>query len=361
MAKPENYVVILAGGGGTRLWPKSRGKSPKQFLKLLNNKTLFQETFDRSKLSVPISNIYIVAGKNLVAEIKKETPEILDKNIIIEPVPKNTAPAIGLAAAVIAKKDKNALISTLAADHYIKEKSKFIKTLSTAQKAASKGDFIVTIGIKPTHAHTGFGYIHVGKKAARNDGALVFNVESFKEKPDQDTAQAYLASGEYFWNANINTYKVSSLLGSINRLFPQLSKVLKKVGKGESEQVVEKAWKQLPPEPIDTVILERAANVLMVPGDFAWFDVGDWATVYSILSSSSRDNVILGLGKSKHVALDSQGCMVYTNDRLVSLVGVRDLVIIDTPDALLVCPKNRSQEVKKLVEKIASEKKETYL
>ena len=361
MAKPENYVVILAGGGGTRLWPKSRGKSPKQFLKLLNNRTLFQETFDRSKLSVPMSNIYIVAGKNLVAEIKKETPEILDKNIIIEPAPKNTAPAIGLAAAVIAKKDKNALISTLAADHYIKEKSKFIKTLSTAQKAALKGDFIVTIGIKPTHAHTGFGYIHVGKKAARNDGALVFNVESFKEKPDQDTAQAYLASGEYFWNANINTYKVSSLLDSINRFFPQLSKVLKKVGKGESEQVVEKAWKQLPPEPIDTVILERATNVLMVPGDFAWFDVGDWATVYSILSSSSRDNVILGFGKSKHVALDSQGCMVYTNDRLVSLVGARDLVIIDTPDALLVCPKNRSQEVKKLVEKIASEKKETYL
>jgi mannose-1-phosphate guanylyltransferase len=359
--KSKNYIVILAGGGGTRLWPKSRAKSPKQFLRLLNNKTLFQETFDRIKSSVPIANIYIVAGKNLVAEIKKETPEILDKNIIIEPAPKNTAPAIGLAAAVIAKKDKNALISTLAADHYIKEKSKFIKTLSTAQKAASKGGFIVTIGIKPIHAHTGFGYIHVGKKAARNNGALVFNVESFKEKPDKDTAQDYLASGEYFWNANINTYKVSSLLDSINRLFPQLSKVLKKVGKGESEQVVEKAWKQLPPEPIDTVILERAANVLMVPGDFAWFDVGDWATVYSILSSSPTDNVVLGSGESKHVSFDTQGCLLSTSNRLVALVGAKDLIIIDTPDAILVCPKNRSQEVKRLVEKLSSEKKETYL
>ena len=186
-------------------------------------------------------------------------------------------------------------------------------------------------------------------------------MESFKEKPNRITAQSYVASGEYFWNANINTYKAKSILGSIEKWFPQLSNVLKKVTKGVSGWEIKKAWQQLPSEPIDTVILERADNVLMVPGDFTWFDVGDWATVYSILSSSPTDNVVLGSGESKHVSVNTQGCLVSTSNRLVALVGVKDLIVIDTPDAILVCPKNSSQEVKKLVEKLLAEKKETYL
>ena len=361
MAKPENYIVILAGGGGTRLWPKSRIKTPKQFLKLLNNKTLFQETFNRVKSLVPVSNIYAVAGSGLIQEIKKEVPSIPQKNVLEEPAPKNTAAAAGLAAAHIVRKNSEAVITTLAADHFIKDKDKFLACLRVSQQAAQQGDYLVTMGLHPSRAHTGLGYIHIGGEALKFNRKPVFEVESFKEKPNHITAQSYVASGEYFWNANINTYKAKSILGSIEKLFPQLSNVLKKVTKGVSGWEIKKAWQQLPSEPIDTVILERADNVLMVPGDFTWFDVGDWATVYSILSSSPTDNVVLGSGESKHVSVNTQGCLVSTSDRLVALVGVKDLIVIDTPDATLVCPKNRSQEVKRLVEKLLSEKKETYL
>jgi mannose-1-phosphate guanylyltransferase len=357
----KEYVVILAGGGGTRLWPKSRTKTPKQFLKLINNKTLFQETFDRARSLVPITNIYVVTGRNFVVEIKKETPEISDRNIIIEPSPKNTAPAIGLAATFIAKKDKDAIISTLAADHFIKEKSKFLETLSVAKEVANRGDFLVTVGIKPTHAHTGFGYIHAEEQADKVDKTLVFKVKNFKEKPDLKTAGNYLASNEYYWNANINTYRVTSLLGAINKFSPQLSDVLKMIGAGEDEQKIKKAWYKLLSEPIDTAILERAGNVLMVPSNFSWFDIGDWNTVYSILSKSSADDVVIGRGKSKYLGLNTQGNLVYTDNRLIATVGLKDLVVIDTADALLVCSKAHSQEVKRIVQKLIAGKKKNYL
>jgi mannose-1-phosphate guanylyltransferase len=361
MEKSKNYIVILAGGGGTRLWPKSRVKSPKQFLRLINNRTLFQETFERVKSLVQISNIYVVVASSLAQSIKKEVPSIPKENILVEPSPKNTAAAAGLAAVLIKQKDPSAIISTLAADHYIKETDKFLKCLRVAQKSAGKGDYLVTMGIHPAHAHTGLGYIHIGRKVFQFNGKSVFRVEAFKEKPNQATAQEYVTSGEYFWNGNINTYKAESLLRAIDRLFPELSKVLKMIDVGKSEREIEKAWVKLPSEPIDTAILERAKNVLMVPGDFGWFDVGDWATVYSILSSSTSDNVVIGRGKSKYLGLNTSESLVYTNDRLVSIVGVKNLIIVDTPDALLVCPKNRSQDVKKLVQRLISDKRKSYL
>jgi len=361
MAKENNYIVILAGGGGTRLWPKSRIRSPKQFLKLLNDKTLFQETFDRAKSSVLVSNIYVVTGQELVSEIKREAPEIPTKNIIVEPAPKNTAPAIGLAAALILKKDKNAVISTLAADHYIKEKTKFLKILSVAREAVEGGDFLVTIGIKPTYAHTGFGYIHAGTEAKRIGKHPVFKVKGFKEKPDQQTAEAYFASGEYFWNANINTYRAKSLLDSIDKLFPQLSKVLEKAVKGVGRGKFSETWRKLPSEPIDTVILERATNVLMVPGDFSWHDVGDWSTLHNILPSLKNNNVIIGDQDSEFILIDTKNCLISSTDKLIATIGIKDLVIVDTPNALLVCSKSQSQEVKKIVQKLEVEKKDQYL
>jgi len=357
----RNYIVILAGGGGTRLWPKSRGRSPKQFLKLIDAKTLFQETVARVKGAFPFSHIYVVTSQEFVPEIKKEVPDLRDENILVEPSPKNTAAAAGFAAAYISKKNPQAIISTLAADHYIKEKAKILKLLGVSQKAAGKGDYIVTIGIHPTHAHTGLGYIHAGGEAFWVGKTAIFKVHEFKEKPDHTTAHAYYTSGEYFWNANINTYKAKTLLSAIKRYFPALSRALDKIKQNASTEEVKKAWQTLLAEPIDTAILERAKNVLMVLGDFSWFDVGDWATLHAILASAPHWNVVLGEGTPEHIGFDTQGCLIHGSGRLIATLGLKDLIIIDTPDVLLICPKERAQEVKKLVEKLTNAKKENYL
>jgi len=355
----NNYIVILAGGGGTRLWPKSRKHQPKQFLKLVDAKTLFQETVDRIRGHFHFSHIYVVTSQEFVSEVKKEAPAIRDENILIEPSPKNTASAAGFAAAYICKKDPQAIISTVASDHYIKEKGKFLKLLEISQKAADRGDYIVTIGVQPTHAHTGLGYIHVDGEAFRIDKTAVFKVHEFKEKPNQATAQAYFASGEYFWNANINTYQAKALLAVIKKYFPALSKTLEKVGKSRKE--FENAWQKLPAEPIDTAILEKTKNVLMVPGDFSWFDVGDWSTLHSILSSEPGWNVLLGEEAAEHIGFDTEGCLIHGTGRLIATLGLKDLIIIDTPDVLLICPKGRAQEVRRFVEKLTTEEKKNYL
>jgi mannose-1-phosphate guanylyltransferase len=357
----RNYIVILAGGGGTRLWPKSRRSTPKQFLKLVDSKTLFQETVDRVAGPFPFSNIFVVTNKESVSEIKKEVPKLPPENILVEPAPKNTTAAAGLAAVYIAQKDPQAIISTLAADHYIGEKAKFLKVLSVAQAAAAKGNYIVTIGIHPTHAHTGLGYIHIGGEAFRVGETPVFEVREFKEKPDHTTAHAYFASGEYFWNANINAYQAKVLLAAIKKHFPSLSRALTKIEKGKNEKEVENAWQEFPPEPIDTAVLEKSKDVLVVPGDFSWFDVGDWATLHSILSSKPEWNVLLGEEEVEHLGFETEGCLIHGTGRLIATLGLKDLVIIDTPDVLLICPKSRSQEVKKLVEKLLVEEKVKYL
>lgn len=361
MAKTHEYVVILAGGGGTRLWPKSRTKTPKQFLKLVNNKTLFQETFNRIRNSFPIENIYVVTGKDFASETKRQIPEILNQNILSEPHPKNTTAAAGLAASYINKKDPLAIISTLAADHFIKERAKFLKILSISQRAAGKGDYLVTIGIRPTHADTGLGYIHSDGEAFKIGKNPVFKVSSFKEKPDITTAQAYYASREFFWNANINTYKAKTLLKAIDRYLPRLSKVLKEMGEEDNKNVdIQEKWKSLPSLPIDTAILEKAKNVLMIPGDIYWFDIGDWSSLHSVISVGRRDNVLVG-DATEHVHLSTNGCLIHGNGRLIATIGVEDLLIIDTDDVLLICQNKSAQSVKLIVEKLARKNKRKYL
>ncbi len=355
----SNYIVILAGGGGTRLWPKSRGQKPKQFLNLLNSKTLFQETFDRVKGKFPAANIYVVSPKEFVAEIKKEQPEILEENIIVESPTKGTAAASGLTAAAISKKDPHAVISTLAADHYIKEKNQFLKFISASQKAAAKGDYIVTIGVEPTHPHTGLGYIHIGKEEFKVGDVPVFKVKSFEEKPNLTTAHAYLATKEYFWNANINSYKASTILAAIKKYMPVLSKALEKFVKEDGG--FEKIWETVKPEPIDTAVLEKAKNVVMIPGNFSWIDIGDWATLHSVLAKGEKWNVVLGDKSTQHVNLDTEGSLIHGNGRLIATLGIKDLIIVDTPDVLLICHRSKAQEVRKIVEKLHLEGRKNYL
>ena len=357
----RNYIVILAGGGGTRLWPKSRRAQPKQFLRLINNRTLFQETVDRVKKVFPLPQIYVVTNREFVSEIKKEVPGLPAGNILAEPWPKNTTAAAGLAAAHIAKRNPQAVISTLAADHYIKEGENFLKILAVSQETARRGDYLVTIGIRPTHPHTGLGYIHVGEEIFSIGKTPVFKVKKFKEKPDSATALEYFESGCHFWNANMNSYKASTLLKAISDYFPALLGALENIKLGASEAELKKSWEKFPPEPIDTAILEKAKNVLMLPGEFSWFDVGDWAAIHSILSREPGSNIIIGEESPTHIEVDTQGCLIHGTSKLIATIGLKDLVIIDTADILLICPKDRAQEVKKLVEALAAKKKHEFL
>jgi mannose-1-phosphate guanylyltransferase len=361
MGKTHNYVVILAGGGGSRLWPKSRAKKPKQFLKLIDEKTLFQHAYEGISQAFPKANIFVVTSEGFVEEIRSQTPSLAEENILVEPIPRSTTAAAGFAAKIIYQRDKHAVISTLASDHYIKEKTKFLKILSVCQKAALQGDNIVTIGIVPTHPHIGMGYIRVDGEAFSLEGTTVFKIRGFKEKPDQTTAAAYFASGEYFWNANMNTYKATTILNSIKNFTPKLYKALDLIGKdGAGRNELAAAWQELESVPIDIAILEKAKNVLMVPGDFSWFDIGDWTTIHTLLSKREYWNVLMGSGFD-HVGLDTEGCLIHGNNRLVATLGIKDLIVVDTDDVLFVSHKSRSQDMKDLIQVIKKAKKESYL
>ena len=361
----KDFFVILAGGGGSRLWPKSRNRKPKQFLKLVSNRTMLQESFDRIADYVPVEQIFIVTTCAYLEETKNELPKIPESNILVEPQPKGTAAAVSLAAVHIEKIDPQATILVLAADHLIKKQQQFRKTLNALLKAAQKGDYLVTTGIHPTYPHTGLGYIHIEKEIFKVDGTSIFEVEAFKEKPDLTTAQAFIASGEYFWNANINNFHIKSLFNALDLhmsgLYQATVKIKDYLGSEKYNRVLEEEWEKLTNEPIDTGVLEKAKNVLVVPGDFTWSDIGDWSVLYDVLGGSTEENVLVGDRASYHLSLESAGCLIHTNGKLVATIGLEDIVIIDTADALLVCSKNRAQEVKKLVEKLKKEKREKYL
>ena len=360
MEKEEKYAVILAGGGGTRLWPLSRKSAPKQFHKLFDSRTLLQETFDRISGAFSPSQIYIVTSKEFVPEIKKEIKDIPSKNILLEPAPKNTAAAAGLAATYIARRNPGAVLSTFAADHYVKEKKRFLNTVIASQETAKRGDYIVTIGISPSSPHTGFGYIHTGDRVSQIRKTKVYKVKEFKEKPNLATAREYVRGGDYFWNANINSYKVSTILTAIKKHFPVLSSVLEEFNSVGFEERTKKAWLSLPSESIDTAILEKAKNVLMVPASFSWLDIGDWAALYSVLAKKNGDNVVIRK-EIDTVNIDSKGCLIYSDFGLVATIGVGDLVIVKSGDTTLVCSRSHAQEVKKIVERLGKEKKERFL
>ncbi|MEX0621755.1 MAG: sugar phosphate nucleotidyltransferase [Candidatus Woykebacteria bacterium] len=336
MAKSEKYAVILAGGGGTRLWPLSRKNKPKQFLRLFNNKTLLQETFDRVKKIFPVSNIYLVTSKDFVAEIRKEIPNLPKQNILIEPESKSTAAAAGLAVRHISRSNPDATVSTFASDHYIPDEKKFAKTLLASIETAASRNYIVTMGIKPDHPDTSRGYILAGNEKLKIGSKGVFEVELFKEKPDLKTAKKYFSGGKYYWNANINSYRASVFFSALEKYFPELLKALSSNKRGD--------WQKLPADPIDTAVLEKAENILMVVGDFRWYDVGDWETLFDLLNKKGGN-----VKKGKVIDLDSKKSLIFSEDGLVVTLGVSDLAIINTKDALLILRKKRANEVRRVV------------
>lgn len=364
--KDHLYVLIVCGGSGTRLWPRSRKKIPKQFLeKFYGTKTLFAQTVERANLLTSAEKIFVITNSDYADEVLQQGKVILPKNIITEPQPKNTAMAVGIGAAYIKKTDPEAIIVTLWSDAAIKENDIFTQSIFLAAEAASKGNYLVTVGLKPTFPHTGMGYIEAGEKLSDIEGE-VYKVNSFKEKPDFSTAEDFVKKGNYYWNMGLLVWSARAILEAFSKYSPQIysfiDKVYNAIDTPEERQVLEKAFEEVENISIDYAVAEKADNMLLVPTNFTWSDIGDWKVNYDIKPKDENGNVVETFGdKGWHLGVDTNNCLIEVENKLVATAGVSNLVIIQTEDAILVCSKDKAQDVKKIVNELKEKDKKDVL
>ncbi|MFC1625538.1 mannose-1-phosphate guanylyltransferase [Patescibacteria group bacterium] len=366
--KEHLYVLILAGGGGTRLWPKSRNETPKQFLDLFGGETLTQITARRFSNILPWERIFCVTvSQAYKKEILKEVPLFLPSNIIVEPVRRETAPAHGIGAVHIYKRDPEAVIITEAADRLVKPVRRYLKTLQTAAEVAFNKKVLISLGVEPRYPHTGLGHIKRGEKWAREANLNFYKVDKFIEKPSLELAKKYTTSGNYYWNAGQYVWRADSLLEAFSKYSPQIKKSLdiiyKAIGSKNEQKIVAEQYKKMSKIAIDYAVSEKAKNLYVVPGDFFWTDIGDWKEVWENSKKDDLGNVLID-GKEKGgrvINIDTSDALIHTNGRMVAIVDVDNIVIVDTKDALLVCSKSRAQNVKKIVESLKEEKLKEYL
>ncbi|MCB9812818.1 MAG: mannose-1-phosphate guanylyltransferase [Pseudomonadales bacterium] len=362
----HTYAVILAGGGGTRLWPKSRNKTPKQFLKLVGEDTMIQVAASRITKILPWERIIVVTNELYKEEVHKELPEVPIKNIIAEPMKRDTALAMLIGTLFAKSMDPEAVIINMASDHIVTNVPEFLRVMKLAAKTASENDYLVTVGISPNRPATGFGYIRIGQDLQKLDrGLSLFKVDSFTEKPNEATARGFISTGRYFWNANNYVWSSSVLERAFQTYMHDMYKLTKNLSTltaKEFHSALKHIYQKAESISIDYAISEKASNLVLIPGDFGWDDVGDWKVVYDLEKKDEAGNVILGDKSAKKVwAINSQNNLIHTNGRMISLVGVNDMVIIDTGEILMIIPKSKSQDVKKIVDKLKEEKKEEYL
>ncbi len=354
------YAVILAGGSGTRLWPRSRKNLPKQLLDLVSTRSMLQETFARITPLVPPERVLVVTNIDLVETVGEQLPDLPRENFIGEPEARNTAPSIGLAAVVLRERDHAAVLVSLASDHYIEHDERFRQALRAAYAVAEK-NFIVTLGIQPTHPETGYGYIQRSELLGEFFGWRAYRVQRFTEKPSVETAERFVASGDYFWNAGIVTARVETMLAQFARHQPQIYDGLLRIGdawgKANEAATLGRVYSTLAQVPIDTAILEKSERVAVIPIDVGWSDVGSWATLHDLLEADGNKNVIVG----EHVGIDSNSVFIYSPHRLTATIGLENMIVVDTGDVLLICPKDRAQEVKRIVEELQKQNKDKYL
>lgn len=352
-------ALIMAGGRGERFWPRSRRNMPKQFLSLTDDgKTMIQLTVERIMPLVDIKDIYIATNKDYRQLALEQLPGIPEENILCEPVGRNTAPCIGLGAVHIAKKYEDAIMLVLPSDHLIKFNKMYLTTLRDACRIAEKGTNLVTIGIMPDYPETGYGYI---KFDAKEPEGGAYRVDRFVEKPSLEVAKEYLAAEEYLWNSGQFIWKVSSILENLKQYMPdtyeRLLRIQEAIGTEEEEQILDREFHEMDSQSIDYGIMEKAKDIYILPGAFGWDDVGSWLAVERIKKTNEFGNVVNG----NIITVNTKNCIIQGEKKLIAAVGLQDLIIVDTEDATLICEKDNTGDIKKVLENLKICNRDEYL
>lgn len=367
--KPHYYAVIMAGGGGTRLWPLSRRARPKQMLAILGGDTLFQATVARLQGLFAPEQIFVVTVEDQAAALQQQAPQVPPANYLLEPAPRGTASVVGLAAVALKQRDPEAVMAVLPSDHFVRNVGRFQQLLRAAYEVAQEG-FLATLGITPTYPATGYGYIQRGESLGTYEGLEAYRVRRFKEKPPREQAEAMLAQGGHSWNSGMFVWRVETILAEIQRQMPGLYEGLLEIERAwatpQREQVIQKVWPGLEIQTVDYGVMEGARQVAVIPaGGVGWSDVGSWESLFEILTPDEAGNLNFG---GKHISLDSEGVLVYTNDlvgseveRLIVTIGVRDLIVVDTGDVMLICSREQAQRVREVVRQLRDQGEDRYL
>lgn len=355
------WAIVPAGGSGTRLWPLSRAARPKFLLALTGQRSLLQQTVDRLAALAGPERTLVVCGPAHAAPVARQLPELPEANIIVEPAPRGSAPAIALATALIARRDPDAVVGSFAADHEVADPAAFNRAIETAIVAARQG-WLVTVGLEPTRPETGYGYIErSGEVVAQTDQGTAYRSARFVEKPDLATAMAYLEAGRSLWNASMFVWQARTLLDEVARLQPELYDAVMRIaaawGSPEQEQVTARVWADLADSTIDQGILEHAERVAVVPASMGWSDVGDWNNLGDLIEQDDAGNRVRG----DLLQVASTNCVIWSEtDRLVALVGLANVAIVDTEDALLVVNREHAQEVRRIVDQLKTARRSGY-
>jgi mannose-1-phosphate guanylyltransferase len=355
------YAVIMAGGIGTRFWPLSRKEKPKQFLPITSEQTMIEETVHRLKSLIPPERICTIANWEQTQTIKDLLPNIPEDNFLVEPKGRNTAPSLILATAHVCIQSPQAVVAALPADHLIADVPLFLKKLEAGAEAAARSDTLITFGIPPSYPSTGYGYIQFSQETRhQSKDEDFYPVLEFKEKPEVEQAKTFLEAGNYFWNSGMFLWQAETFARKLQQYAPEWHAYWEKMLlalKGKDDAQVASLFQTIPSTSIDYALMEKARGVLMCEGNFGWSDVGAWSSLLDIWPKDQEGNVL----RAESILLDTENCLVYSPDRLTALIGVKDLIVVDTPDALLICRKDQDQKVKDIVRKLQKLNKDEYL
>ena len=355
------YVAILAGGSGTRLWPLSRSKRPKQLLSLISDRSLIQETVDRVEPLVAADQVFVVSEQSHSDDIRAQLPAIPAANFVIEPVRRGTAPALALASLIIQSVDPDAVMASLHSDAVIGNPDELLRALRLARRVASSSDYLVTLGVRPSYPATNFGYVEMAEPLEEVSAGEVRRAARFVEKPDAERAVGFVESKRYLWNSGIFVWRVSVIMDHFQRLMPQLYSHLMEIkpalGTERQDRVIAEVYPRMEKETIDYGVMERAPRVAVVPTDLQWNDVGSWSELMGVSEPNQGSNLVRGI----HVGLDTENTLVFAGTKPVVTIGLQDLVIVDTEDVLLVARRDRAHEVKKIVEQLEGDEDMRHL
>lgn len=349
----ELFVLIMAGGVGSRFWPRSRKSKPKQLLNIFGQNSMIRETYRRVGNLVPPENVYIITNKMQAELITAELPELPSKNIIAEPVGKNTAPCVAVSAKTILNRSEDSVIITLPADHLIEKEKEFEIKLLEAAKFAHESKGLVTFGITPTRPETGYGYIHFIKNSSEN----IFKVKEFVEKPNLETAKKYLEAGDYLWNSGMFIWRSDVILDEVKKYLPDVYSLVTKINNKDYDNIIEEIYPKFESVSVDYGIMEKSEKVYVMEGDIGWSDVGSWESVYELSKKDENGNALIG----DVFTIDTKNSYVYSENNFTALVGVNDLVVINLGDSLLVCDRAKAQAVKNVVDELSKNDRNNLL